>query len=473
MLFTSSNFIFIFLPIFCLFLILFKNIKILNRFIIELLIVFSLFFYAIWNVNYLFLFIGSIIINFYFSKKIIENKNVLFYGIVFNIFVLIYFKYLFFFLNIFNLNTNFYSSNKILIPLGISFYTLQQIAFLCDCYERKIKNINFYKYTLFVSFFPQLIAGPIVRYENVKNYLKIKNLIYFNYSNIQRGVFLICFGLFEKIIIADTISIYVDRGYLNLQNLSYIEMLLITWGFYFQILFDFSGYCTVAIGLAILINIKLPENFNRPYRSKSMIDFWRNWHITLSNFINEYIFFKLATLIGSSKTYLIFINILLTMTLIGLWHGAGWNFIIFGFVNGFFIVVNHFYRQFIPRFINQFFSLILTIFCWYFALIFFRSADILESIFILKKILFLDSFIYQNNFNNLMNLENIIFNLKDILLFSSSIFFAIIVSFGKFDLRKYIENLNINKKNIFLIFIFLIIIYLFPSNNTNFIYFQF
>ena len=348
MLFNSFEFIFIFLPVLILiyYFIIFINKSIANFALIYLLCIFSLFFYSFWKKEYIFLILFSIIINFLFSKAILNffNKKIfLILGIIFNILLLSYFKYFNFIIANFNeffyLNIDF---RNIILPLAISFFTFQQIAFLVDCYRGLNAKYSFINYLLFVTFFPQLIAGPIVHHAQMmpqfENLSKNKNIILRNFL-IGSSIFII--GLFKKIIFADNMALIVDPIYdsnnLNF-NLSIIESWIATLCYGLQIYFDFSGYSDMAIGLAMIFGIKLPRNFNSPYKSSSIIDFWKRWHMTLSKFINEYLFNPIAIFVARNSILsnfslinnlsIIIVPALITFCISGLWHGASWNFVI-------------------------------------------------------------------------------------------------------------------------------------------------
>ena len=235
--------------------------------------------------------IGSIIFNYYFSKTIKEKpddkskRKLLIIAIIFNIIWLAIFKYTDFIIQ----NLNFlFSSNidqiNLPFPLAISFVTFQTIAHLVDCYNGKIEKNNLVRYSLFIIFFPQLIAGPIVKYRHMMTQFCDDNNRNFNFKNFNLGLIIILIGLFKKIFLADNLALIVEYGFTNPSSLSFYESWLTSLCFTFQIYFDFSGYIDIATGIALLFNIKLPQNFDSPYKSTSIINFWQRWHITLSHF---------------------------------------------------------------------------------------------------------------------------------------------------------------------------------------------
>lgn len=304
MLFNSFEFIFLFLPlVFCIWVFLRKNY--LPKLAIFSLLVSSLLFYAYWNPPFVFLLLASITINFFIQRGTFTlqktscsrtAKTVLFCGITFNILLIGYFKYKNFFL--YNMDFIFGRVNtyqSIFLPLGISFFTFQQIACLIDSYKRKLGEIKFCEYALFVSFFPQLIAGPIVKYEElIPQIQKAAKDNSINLDTICLGLSLFAFGLFKKITIADYFSPISIMLFDSTALPTFYDAILGTLAYTIQIYFDFSGYSDMALGLGFLFGVALPQNFNSPYQSLSIIDFWRRWHITLSNFLKDYIYIPLG-----------------------------------------------------------------------------------------------------------------------------------------------------------------------------------
>ena len=310
MLFNSYLFILLFLPLVISFYYLspsfikFKNLSKNNCYIIILLIA-SFFFYGYWNPKYIFLITGSILFNFFLAKKISykeeykSKKKLLIIGILFNLFLLGYFKYSNFFIEnieiIFDKSINW---EKIVLPIAISFFTFQQIAYLVDVSNNKTKEYSLLNYSIFVSFFPQLIAGPIVYHAEMKKQYENLSFLKNNFNNnITLGVCIFVIGLFKKVIIADSLSIYADPIFLSNEqgnNLVFIESWIGILSYTFQMYFDFSGYSDMAIGLAKIFGINLPFNFNSPFKSRNIIEFWKKWHITLSRFINDYLFTNIA-----------------------------------------------------------------------------------------------------------------------------------------------------------------------------------
>jgi len=350
MLFNSYIFIFLFLPVtfgIYFFLNQQKETKVSQIF----LVLASLFFYAWWNVAYLPLILVSIIFNYTLGLQLSNpirsqtlKKKFLVVGILANLLLLGYFKYADFFLE----NFNFVFGADVpllhlLLPLAISFFTFQQVAYLVDSYRGETQEYDFLSYTLFVTFFPQLIAGPIVHHkEMMPQFMRQENRV-LNSQNIALGLFIFSMGIFKKLVIADSFAIWATQGFDNASVLNLLEGWITSLSYTFQLYFDFSGYTDMAIGAALLFNIRLPINFNSPYKALSIQDFWRRWHITLSRFLRDYIYIPLGgNRKGSFRTYS---NLFSTFLLGGIWHGAGWTFILWGALHGGALVVHKLWQN--------------------------------------------------------------------------------------------------------------------------------
>lgn len=355
MLFNSFEFIFLFLPIT---LILFfyigrKDENIKQQLPIIWLIIASLIFYGRWKPLNLPLIILSIGVNYYLGywlSNILERprikKAVFAFGIAFNLGLICYFKYSNFLLgNINHLIGSNFTLPSVVIPLAISFFTFQQIAYLVDAYRGETKEYDLRKYMLFVCFFPQLIAGPIVHHREVLPQFEKASIYKFSQTALSIGLTVFIAGLFKKVIFADRIAEYSNLAFAAASqgiNLTFSESWVGALGYSLQLYFDFSGYSDMAIGAAYMFGIRLPLNFNSPYKAISIVDFWRRWHITLSHFLRDYLYIPLG---GSRRgEFRRYFNLLLTMILGGLWHGAGWTFIFWGGLHGSYLVVNHLYR---------------------------------------------------------------------------------------------------------------------------------
>lgn len=358
MLFNSPVYIFLFFP--CMALIYFMLNR--RRFVTAgtvCLVLGSLFFYRYWNASYLQIILISIFINFSFGTMLhqtrkknfslrrhrITHKSVLILGIFFNIGLLGYYKYADFFLgNINGLLGTAYPLPLLALPLAISFFSFQQIAYLIDCSKENTKEHDFLNYCLFVSFFPQLIAGPIVHHqEMMPQFARLKNKV-FQYPNIALGIFFFSMGLFKKVWVADQFSVWANTGFDSQTVLTLFDAWGTSLSYTFQLYFDFSGYADMAIGSALFFNIFLPVNFNSPYKSGSIREFWRRWHMTLSRWLRDYLYIPLG---GNRKgQFLTFINLVITFLLAGLWHGAGWTFILWGGMHGVALVIHRVWNKF-------------------------------------------------------------------------------------------------------------------------------
>ena len=349
MLFNSFIFIFSFLPI--TFLLYFYLNKLSLHRASKLFLVFaSLFFYAWWNIIYLPLILASLIFNYIVGKRLSQpkkmhaDKGILVFGVLANLLLLGYFKYSDFFIE--NLNTLLQSHIPLLhlaLPLAISFFTFQQIAYLVDSYQKQTKSYDFLTYALFVTFFPQLIAGPIVHHKEMMPQFAKKENLTINPYHIAMGSFIFTIGLFKKVVIADTFAIWATKGFDAATSLNMFDAWVTSLSYTFQLYFDFSGYTDMAIGVALLFNITLPINFNSPYKAISIQDFWRRWHITLSRFLKDYIYIPLGgNRKGSARTY---INLFITFLLGGIWHGAGWTFILWGVMHGTALIVHRLWQH--------------------------------------------------------------------------------------------------------------------------------
>lgn len=344
MLFNSAEFLFVFLP---LTLLLFQwcRSRVSLHSALLILITASLLFYAWWKPVYLLLLGGSIVFNFTVAKAIYRFRQrwLCVLGVCANLAVIGYYKYSQFFMqNLAALAQFEWQAESILLPLAISFFTFQQIAYLIDVQRHQVIEHSFSNYVLFVCFFPQLIAGPIVHHSEMMPQFRQHSQLQLNAGHLAVGLSIFSIGLFKKTVLADGIAQYANPVF-NLADAGTALDFFTAWGgalsYTFQLYFDFSGYSDMAIGLALLFGISLPLNFNSPYKALNIVDFWRRWHITLSRFLRDYLYISLGgNRLGFIRRY---INLLLTMVLGGLWHGAGWNFLIWGALHGSYLVINH------------------------------------------------------------------------------------------------------------------------------------
>lgn len=385
MIFNSYLFIFIFFPI--IFIVYFVCNK-LNYYRLGniFLLLSSLIFYSYWDVCYLPLLLLSITTNYTIGKLIISfEKKLLFavLGILFNIILLGFYKYSNFFItniNIF-LDKNI-SLLNIILPLGISFFTFTQIAFLIDTYREKVKEVNFLNYALFVTYFPHLLAGPILHHSQMMPQFSDTTKRSIHYKNLLLGLMLFSIGLFKKAYIADKLAESVGYGYATIDFLSTIEAWLLTLCYTFQLYFDFSGYTDMAIGCSLMLNITLPQNFNSPYKALNIQEFWRRWHMTLSQWLKEYIYIPLGgNQHGKFRTYF---NLVATFLIGGIWHGAGWTFAVWGLLHGIAISVHRFWQTIgfcLPKIISWALTFLFINIAW----IFFRAHSISQAMQLIQK----------------------------------------------------------------------------------------
>lgn len=359
MLFNSIEFLFFFLPL-TLVLFHFFSRKVSAQSAVFLLIVASLFFYAWWQPVYLLLLGASVLFNFHMARAIYRYAKpwLTVAGVAVNLAIIGYFKYSVFFINNLALASGFeWQAEQILLPLAISFFTFQQIAYLIDVKQHYVIENSFSNYVLFVCFFPQLIAGPIVHHSNMMPQFRQPGRLQLSAANFAVGFSIFTIGLFKKTVLADGVAVYANPVF-NAADSGSVPDFFTAWGgalaYTFQLYFDFSGYSDMAIGLALIFGIALPLNFNSPYKALNIVDFWRRWHITLSRFLRDYLYISLG---GNRAGFLRrYGNLLITMILGGLWHGAGWNFLIWGTLHGGYLVINHGFshlRQTSLRFIRD------------------------------------------------------------------------------------------------------------------------
>lgn len=393
MLFNSYEFIFVYLPIvFLLFFLLGRCEE--KRFAIAWLVLSSFFFYGWWNFHDLFVLCTSIAVNYFIGRKI-EQKRArgrwLFFGIALNLLVLFYYKYTGFFLTTLNeiCGMPYFSVPNITLPLGISFFTFTQTAFLVDAYRGETRDTSFLVYMEFVTIFPHLIAGPIIHHrEMFAQFLERKN---FSLSgvNVWLGIVFFTSGLFKKVILADTLAPMVNTLFLKADHLTFIEAWFAAIGYTLELYFDFSGYSEMAIGLGYLFNLSFPINFLSPYKAMSIIDFWRRWHMTLGRWVKAYIYIPLGG--NRQGEWKKMCNLLIAMVLIGIWHGAGWTFILWGIIHGVFLLLNHQWRRLkvsLPKFINWLITFSCVVCCW----VVFRAESIHDALSVLYAMLDVSNF---------------------------------------------------------------------------------
>lgn len=456
MVFNSIDFIYFFIIFTTIYFLFKNNFQQQNYFIL----ISSLIFYSFWDYRFVFLLIASTTIDYFFGLLIYNEKNFkskklyLVLSISINLLLLFYFKYCNFFIDSSNTIFNFLNINiklsflNIILPIGISFYTFHSLSYIIDIYWGKITPTkNYIAYASFVCFFPQLVAGPISRAGDMLPKFLRKRVV--DYEKILEGVSQIIFGFFKKIVVADSIALYVDNSYNNLHVISDFQILLSVLFYSIQIYCDFSGYTDIALGLGKIFGIEFKLNFDRPYLSKNFSEFWKKWHISLSSWLRDYLYIPLGgNKYGNFNTNR---NLFLTMLLGGLWHGASYNFIIWGSLHGLYLILG----KYIKLKFNSFISICITFFVTTLTWVFFRSQSFNDSIYIINRIFNLNTF-------NLLEIFTVVKCLYLIILLSIlDLFFY--NYFTKDNTRRYILNL----------FILLNIVMFATFSSNAFIYFQF
>jgi len=459
------------------------------------LVAVSYFFFYFSNNFLISLLVFSTVLDFYIAKAIwstddkSKKKKLLLISIIGNLGLLGFFKYADFGISQFNdlfqlIGLNDVPLLEIALPVGISFYTFQTLGYTIDVYRGQLSPAKSFKeFALFVAFFPQLVAGPILRASNflpqsrekfsrlnAKNYLQ---QILIQRTNLKIGLTLMSFGFFKKMFFADNIAPFVDEIFLNPIGLDSFAIILGTIGFGIQLYCDFSGYSDIAIGAALILGFKVPQNFNFPFFATSPAEFWRRWHISLSTWVRDYVF--LPMVINNKKSRLrIFFSLFTTLFLIGIWHGAGWNFVIFGIIHGLYVGIEASIRSMFPSLRNNSFlksrlgkiiSILMTQYLIFLSFLAFRVHDLEHLSYSIQKLIFID--LDANEISGFI-LEH------KLPLFLMMLFLIIhYISFRNPSILNKISNLKPTYWIIFLTIIFTSIIFFYDANPRDFIYFRF
>lgn len=505
MLFNSYQFIFLYCPIVLLGFFMIGRIN--HSYAATWLALSSLFFYGYWNPAYLALLLASVVGNYIAGlwiarnlsqHKKIQSKQLLSFALVVNLSLLLYYKYSkFFVININSLTGADWAVGNIILPLGISFFTFTQIAFLVDTYQGKVKEHNFIHYLLFVTYFPHLIAGPVLHHRQMMPQFDLPITYRISMENISTGVMFFTIGLVKKVLLADSFADYATPIFDATHN-GMNPTLIVAWvgalAYTLQLYFDFSGYSDMAIGISKMFGINLPINFNSPYKACNIIEFWRRWHITLSTFLRDYLYIPLG---GNRKgSVMRYLNLFITMLLGGLWHGAGWTFLIWGGLHGLYLCINHLGQHFYGvvrcrgkyrRFLSILTTFIAVVFAW----VFFRAQNIPSALSLIKGMLgmngvslplswvFLEKYTIalpvNIHFNGLIYGGNVpVSQLNTLLLFMTSFF----VIFGLPNSQVFVGNLeSLSRRSRLIIAVasgFLLAISILSFNRiSEFLYFQF
>lgn len=348
MIFSTYHFILLFLPAVF---IVYSGLLALNKLVLakSSLVVFSLFFYAYGSGDFFPFFVASVLFNFVIGSLLAKvhsyetntrSKTILLFGILVNIALLGYYKYTDFI--IFNINTltdTHIPYQNIILPIGISFFTFQLIAYLVDSYRGETKDYGFLNYLLFITFFPQLIVGPIVHHKDVVPQYEALNRSWLNFENFSKGIFLFAIGCTKKLLMADPMTEWAQNAFDHALDLNMLESWFASTSYTLSYYFDLSAYADMAIGLGIMFGITIPANFNSPYKSRNFAEYWRRWHMTLSRFLGDYIFRNIYKKGDSSRMF--YFAIFITFLVSGFWHGSGWTFVVWGVVNGLFVISSH------------------------------------------------------------------------------------------------------------------------------------
>lgn len=397
MLYNSYVFIFVYLPIVLAGWYALNRFKMYNGSLVWL-VMSSLFFYGYFNWSYLPVIVISIAVNYIsgmlispetkYIKQIRIRRLLFIFSLVFNIGILFFYKYFDFFVQ--NINVVFktdFTMVNLLLPLGISFFTFQQISYVVDSYRGTLNKYSLLEYSLFVTFFPQLIAGPVVLHKEViPQFQNIKNRSFCS-DNFAKGLCAFSIGLAKKALVADTFARAADYGFANIEGLGTVNGIIVMLSYTFQIYFDFSGYCDMATGIGKFFNIDLPVNFNSPYKAVTVTDFWRRWHMTMTRFFTTYVYIPLGgSRKGKIRTY---INVMAVFLLSGLWHGAGWTFILWGGVHGIANVLARMFKERIDRW-NTVFSWLCTFVFINMTWVVFRADSVYQAIKLFKEIAYMN-----------------------------------------------------------------------------------
>ena len=463
----------------------------------HILIIISSFYFIFYTDNFLVtLLISTILLHFYTGREIYKSKDpkirkiFLIIGILGSLSLLGFFKYYDFAIAQFNIFGNLLNLDNqipllnLALPIGISFYTFQSLSYIIDIYRGSLEPSKSLKeYAFFVAFFPALVAGPILRARNFLPQLREKitqsktsenlKLLIINNSNLKFGLTLMSLGLFKKLFFADNIGVLVDNIFFNPIGLESFSIILGSIAFGIQIYCDFSGYSDIAIGAAAILGFKIPLNFNKPFFATSPSDFWSRWHISLSTWVRDYLYYPLVFKNRKSNS-IVFISLLISMFLMGLWHGASWNFVIWGGLHGIFLASFTILRKKFPHAsANVFFktkfgkiaSILITQYLVFFTFIAFRVQDFDHMVYSMEKYVFLDF----ETVNTIKIIESHEFSISLLILFIILHF----ISYKKGNIVDYVSKLKMEYWFIFLLCIFLPLALFYLGSAQEFIYFKF
>ena len=454
------------------------------------------YFFFYYTSNYLItLLIFSTLLDYFvgnqiWKTEILSRKKILLaLSLIGNLSLLGFFKYTDFAITEFNelfrtVGIGEISLLEIALPVGISFYTFQSMSYTLDIYYGRLKpSKSLGEFALFVAFFPQLVAGPILRASNflpqlrekiseINSNMNLKQILIHN-ANLKLGVTIMAFGFFKKMFFADNLAPFVDELFFNPIGLESFAIILGTIGFGIQLYCDFSGYSDIAIGAALILGFKIPANFNFPFFATSPTEFWRRWHISLSTWVRDYLFYPMVFSDKTSKMR-IFVSLFATLFLIGIWHGAGWNFVIYGIIHGFYVSIDSTIRNKFPSITSNIFfrskigkiiSILATQYLIFLSFLSFRIHDLEHLTYSIQKFVIFD---FQMN-----GIDSFVLEHK--LPISLIVLFVILhfISYNNSNLRQRIADLKLRYWAIFLTIIMIAIIFFYDANPRDFIYFKF
>lgn len=470
MLFNSFQFIFVFLPIVLL------GYYLINQRKLQLGFLFlsSLFFYAYWSHTYVFLLLFTVVLDFYIGQAIFKTtsaykrKVLLLTSLIANLSVLGFFKYYNFFTETLNGAVHLFGGESIfphldlVLPIGISFYTFQSMSYVIDVYRRSASSHgSLLEFSSYVTLFPHQISGPLVRHNFIVPQLESPETYKFNYDNFWKGICFFVFGLSKKMLIADRIAEAIDPIISNIAQASNLEATFAMLGYTVQLYYDFSGYSDMAVGLGLMMNIKFPANFNSPYKSKSITEFWKRWHITLSSWLKDYLYISLGgNRLGTIFTYR---NLFLTMLIGGLWHGANWTFVLWGAIHGVALAVERLFNDKKVDLLK--FSVLkwaLTFFVVSIAWVFFRANSVSDGVLWLNKV-----FEWNSSFSTDLTFMPIKFRDKFYILASIGLVSAL---FAK---NTWEMKFLPSWRNVFVVAILFVVCLMYMGEKSPFLYFQF
>ena len=441
MLFNSYIFILLFLPLSLTGYFLLNRCKKYTAASVYMLLM-SMWFYAYFNIAYLPLIVASVLVNYAIYRTLGKTHSsalrrlLLGVGVAFDLGSLFYYKYYDFFSE--NINALFSADlplRGLILPLGISFFTFQQLSFVIDSYRREVPEYGFLDYALFVTYFPQLIAGPIVTHGELVPQFADRAKRTVDWDNLARGLYLFVLGLSKKVLVADTFGNAVNIGFADVGTLTTAEALIVMVGYTLQIYFDFSGYCDMASGIARMMNIDLPENFTSPYKAHSIVEFWRRWHITLTRFFTKYIYYPL----GGSKKGVVrtMLNVMVVFTVSGLWHGAAWTFVLWGILHGLLSVLTRLADPIcrkIPRVIGVVFTFTFVSLAW----VLFRAESVSDALLFFERLFGDGTFAVSKELAGAFALPEILLVLTTLLRFNPFTAYPLSVAIGFFALALFV-----------------------------------